>query len=525
MVSRQSLLLVVVLLTSSTAASWTSDASSNTFATSMTAKDAKCKQHDHMSVLQLGTTRASSQHQTRSNTLAVAAIVPCIPAVILALLGAAALFLVYKFVVDASPVPYTMALGVYSNFQDNFLFTLVLVRSQRLADDFHANLFVSGCLVGAHKMGTALGMLAVFLALKVSPNFWRATRAVYSTGALLQISGAAAFAACGFLGDTRLAGLVLARPLMGLGGGIQISLAFTQAAHLAGKNRALYNLRFFAAGCVGMGAGPFLSSLASAISPPKPTGQDDFEGMLAFAALAPWMQVSMLLRSIPSLDNVAERKAPRGTSRAQAVVVCLCLAMLVLRNLCLSSLEVGIAQLTQTHFGFGQLAAGVLCALTVFVTLPVLLLYEKSERVRFWLSLGAMLWTGLAAGCLLLCERFVVFYFGALLFFPMMVLNSGLVMAKMQEYAMPDGSLVDRNTTTVLGLIMADFFGRGFGAISTRIDVTLGGQRVFALTQITFVALSLLLHLVSDFTVASRSVDAKARHLQAPEIEPHTAIE
>ena len=120
MVSRQSLLLVVVLLTSSTAASWTSDASSNTFATSMTAKDAKCKQHDHMSVLQLGTTRASSQHQTRSNTLAVAAIVPCIPAVILALLGAAALFLVYKFVVDASPVPYTMALGVYSNFQDKF---------------------------------------------------------------------------------------------------------------------------------------------------------------------------------------------------------------------------------------------------------------------------------------------------------------------------------------------------------------------------------------------------------------------
>ena len=116
MVCRQPLLLVVVLLTTSAAASWTSDAS---FATSTTAKDATCKQHDHMSVLQLGTTRASAQQiQTQSNSLAVDEIKTYMPAVALALLGAATLFLVFTCVVNAATVPYTMALAVYMNFQD-----------------------------------------------------------------------------------------------------------------------------------------------------------------------------------------------------------------------------------------------------------------------------------------------------------------------------------------------------------------------------------------------------------------------
>ena len=103
--------------------------------------------------------------------------------------------------------------------------------------------------------------------------------------------------------------------------------------------------------------------------------------------------------------------------------------MLVLRNLALSSLEVGLAQLAQTHYKFDHLSAGLLCAITVFITLPVQFLYESSERCRF--SLGTMLWTGLAASCLLLSEKFLVFYLGALLFFPMMVLSSGLVMAQL----------------------------------------------------------------------------------------------
>ena len=140
------------------------------------------------------------------------------------------------------------------------------------------------------------------------------------------------------------------------------------------------------------------------------------------------MQVSLLLRPIPSLDHVAECKAPQEASRAQVLIVCLCLAMLVLRNLCLSSLEVGVAQLAQTHYRFDHLAAGLLCAGVVFVTLPIQLLYETSERFR--LSLGTMLWMGLAGGCLLLCENFAVLYSAALVFFPMMVLSSGLVMAQ-----------------------------------------------------------------------------------------------
>ena len=49
---------------------------------------------------------------------------------------------------------------------------------------------------------------------------------MYSTGVLLQITAAGAFAVRAFFGDTGVAGLVLARPLMGLGGGLQVVDSF-----------------------------------------------------------------------------------------------------------------------------------------------------------------------------------------------------------------------------------------------------------------------------------------------------------
>ena len=330
-----------------------------------------------------------------------------------------------------------------SGLQENLLFTLVLVRSQDLALQLRAGPIASGCLVGAHKMGTAVGMVLVFLFLRARPQAWRNTRPFLGAGALLQILAAATFASCAaipFYGSQSwvLEVLVLTRFLMGLGGGLQVSMAWNQAARLScGPTRALQNLRLFVAGCLGLGAGPLISSLATALANILPCDQDGFETMLAFVGLVPWMQVVLAVKEVPSLKDQVDQVEVQAASRQRAgenggrvAVVCLCLAMLVLRNLSLASLEVGAAQLLETY-GFGPLVVGVLCAAIVFAALPVQLLYEclKASGKSQTISLHAMLWASLASGFLLLFKGFAVFYAGTLLFFPMMALSSGLVMA------------------------------------------------------------------------------------------------
>jgi len=421
-----------------------------------------------------------------------------IPAVVLTVLGTLALGLIFRFAVDSAPTTYMLALGVYANFQDNLLFTLVLVKSYSLAAQFQAGPIASGCLVGAHKMGTAMGMVLVFLALKVFPECWRRPRLGLLVGAFLQIAAAGSFAALAFFEASNgwvLWVLVASRLLLGLGGGLQVSLAWNLAARLVGESRELHNLRLFVAGCLGLGAGPLMSSLATALAKLVPCHLDGFEGMLAFVALLPWMQLSVLLRPLPSLEELAACGAQKQTSRAQAVVVCLCLAMLVLRNLALASLEVGTAELFQKKYHFPPVVVGLLCALIVFTALPVQLFYE---RMQGQISLHSMLWASLASGCFLMFENFSALFAASMFFFPMMALSSGIVMAKMQEYVMPDGSVLDRNTTTLLGLVMADFLGRGLGPISARYGIYLGGQRGFAWTQVAYAALSLVLFIGSE---------------------------
>ena len=294
----------------------------------------------------------------------------------------------------------------------------------------------SGCLVGAHKMGTAVGMVLVFLALKFYPECWRRPQRGLVAGALLQIVFCLTFALLAFFEvEGRLWVLwvlVASRLLLGMGGGLQVSLAWNLAARLPSEHRALHNLRLFVAGCLGLGAGPLVSSLATATAKIVPCSSDldGSEGMLALLALIPWMQLCLILRPLPSLEQMADCRTEGGKSGARAAVVCLCLAMLVLRNLSLASLEVGTAQLFQSKYDIEPGLAGLLCAIIVFTALPVQLLYERMQvSKQSNVSLQTMLWTSLAAGCLLIFENFATFYIASMLFFPMMALSSGIVMA------------------------------------------------------------------------------------------------
>ena len=144
--------------------------------------------------------------------------------------------------------------------------------------------------------------------------------------------------------------------------------------------------------------------LASAASPVLPwlnRPRNGMEYVLALVALIPWMQLCIYVPPIPAIDQMPGSTATPATSRAKAFVVCLCLAMLVFRNLSLAALEVGTAQLAQNKYGFESLAVGLLCAGIVFTSLPVQLLYERLRaNKKFKISLHTMLWTGLVAGSL-----------------------------------------------------------------------------------------------------------------------------
>jgi len=154
--------------------------------------------------------------------------------------------------------------------------------------------------------------------------------------------------------------------LQGFGGGLQIGLAWNQAAHLVvGDDRGLQNMRVFMAGCLGLGAGPMAISAAGFFDKAIRCSVDPgFSVMFPFVACAPCIQIVLFLQSqLLSLHEASDLGTPpketsTNSQKTKATVVFLCLCMLILRNLTLASIEVGSAELLQTNYGYGKAGIG-----------------------------------------------------------------------------------------------------------------------------------------------------------------------
>lgn len=428
-----------------------------------------------------------------------------IPPAVFCLFGAAALFAVFRSILVAghdanNPLEFVLCLGVFNSFQENMLFTIVLVHAFDFMHDLGAGAVTSGALIGMHKVGTSFGTAVLCMAVHTYPKLWRLSRPIMLLGAWLQIISGFVFGALGLAamdrGQVQLLPvsivvklLIAVRFAQGFGGGLQVSLAWNQSAQaMSGNRRGIQNMRVFVGGCLGLGAGPLIISAAWWVATAMPCpGRLGSRLMLPFVAVLPLMQLAVLLPlEIPSLKgvpDVGEQAVATGKRRGccRVVVVLMCILMQILRNLCLAALEAGVSVLLETKYGWSRGWVGLGTSAIVFAALPVQLIWERIKTTmapEAWTSV--MLWTSVASAILLRVRDDKVLQGASMVLFPLMALSSGLIMSKMQDHALPRGSLLDLNTSTLLGLVVADFAGRGGGPIAARWSASRLGQQGFA---------------------------------------------
>jgi len=427
-----------------------------------------------------------------------------IPPAVFCLFGAVALFAVFRSILvvgrDANdPLEFVLCLGVFNSFQENMLFTMVLVHAFDFMHSLGAGAVTSGTLIGMHKMGTSCGTAVLCMGVHMNPKLWRFSRPIILLGAWLQIISGFVFGALGFAAmehsqvklpvGTVVNLLFAVRFVQGFGGGLQVSLALNQSAQTtSGNRRETQNMRVLVGACLGLGAGPLIMSAAWWVATAMPcSGRLGSRLMLPLVAVLPLMQLAVLLPlEVPSLEGVSdigEKAIATGKKRGccRVAVVLMCIFMQVVLNLCLAALEAGVSILFQTKYGWSRGRVGLGTSAIVFAALPVQLIWEQIKTImapEAWTIV--MLWTSIATAILLrVCDANVL-QGAPMILFPLMALSSGLILSKMQDHALPRGSLLDLNTSTLLGLVVMDFAGRGGGPVAARWSVSRFGQEGFA---------------------------------------------
>lgn len=447
-----------------------------------------------------------------------------------------------------------LAMSIFVVFMENLIYSVLFVDSMAMAssdsgyEEFPSQAKVgakSGMLIGTQKMGTAFGTLLMFLLFLTWPYMWR-TRGpiVYAMGLGLQILSALAFSGAGMMHVFRgMHGNILkyilgtSRFLQGLGGGIQVAFGLQQSAHLvSGKHRALQNTRFYLGACLGMGAGPLLVSAAGTVVKAVPCEDAaNFETTIGLIAVLPLIQLPALCRGgfvdledagIPTLQNrrSVSHSALAGTqslmgwalshdasswSMGQSLTVIICLILQVLRSLAMAAIEAAVSHLLHEEYQFSRRLTGLITACIIFAMLPVQFLFERfANRCSIASFIRLLLVSAFVGSFVLAIPTETALLLGCVLSLPSMALSSGLIMGIMQAHALPDGSILDLDKTTLLTLLLSDLIGRGLGPALARVATSSGGQQAFAWEQCIITAVCIALYEIMDrFTLVTKDAE------------------
>jgi len=402
------------------------------------------------------------------------------------------------------------------------LFTLIMVDALDLSVGIGQDAAFSGFLIGAHKFGTGLGSLLLWLLLLYSPELWRRGRVAVAAGVLLQLAGAIAFG------------------LLGLS-------SRGESAVVPKSERVPENMNFFLAACLGLALGPLFASLAKLAVGALPCGQPGslLDAVLVVNMVLPFVQLSCLL-AYPSL-NGAEDQHSQGREDSESlavpiaptwrvVVIFSCVLIQIIRNFSVSSLEAALTLLLEAQYQWSPTWVGPAVALVLSSCLWLKLAYDACRgwastttwlRIMIGIALvGALLllplpssrpggWAGgwqellpLGSGA----RPELRLLLGSSLLFPALALSSGLIMGTLQEHVFQGDSFLNLNTATLLTLVGADLLGRGLGPPAARGAVEAGGQGLFALHQIGAGVLALLVH---ELLVLAARPSAAARRKAA----------
>mmetsp|Transcript_35 Transcript_35/g.123 ORF Transcript_35/g.123 Transcript_35/m.123 type:complete len:546 (+) Transcript_35:117-1754(+) len=431
-----------------------------------------------------------------------------LPACVVVAIGAAVVFAVLRpYLKGKESAKIALAAGLVAHHMEGILFTYILTDALTLSKAFDEDAHFSGLLLGVHKMGTASGSFVLWCAMQHNSETWRAGRPIFRSAATLQLIGVTAFTmfSCGMFAlphSTALHFMLLARFITGLGGGMMIFLTLTLFGHmLPTEDRSAWNVTFFLAGVSGLGVGPLLAAcVRQANMFLGIPAQHMLSSVLLALPLLPLMQIPSLV-FYPSLADVVDESVPLSVSstqdaRLQGVVVLLCVAMQVFRNLSISSLEAGVSLILERELLWSPVAGGIAISAVVSSVITANWLYRALARQMSSYAVQHIMNAFMFLGaCVIYCfAPPAILLLGTAVCFAASALSGGLIMATLQRYVLPAGSMLDLNKAMLLAVVGADLLGRGGGPVLARGIVVHRGRGFFAAVQIAMAVIIALLH-------------------------------
>jgi len=418
-------------------------------------------------------------------------------------------------------------IGCFFALVDHILFSMIIPDSFDLSSSIGGDAMFSGTIIGAFKLGTALGAMMLFVCLKAWPELWRTSaRSIYFSCVSCNILGLSSYLVVAAIGSNRFpiqgAGalrwarfaLFAGRMVTGGGAGFRLMLLRTHVARLTeAPERPMQMARVNMAVMLGIALGPLFAAASGVLDLCKVGGaQPRFEivGILGLALCLCEFGAALCLPRLDDCtdflasDHAAESSAtiPDAEVQRRRIIIWSGLSVSMLRGFCLSMVESGTAFLLQTRFQWSSRFTGLAIGASFLTVIPLKEYYNKchaNSKTSDWIR-GLMLCS--------LCGSIALFSYGLnnsrleagmlllgdALLFPSFFMSDGLVQGLITQNLLPaDISILNLSSIIVFNTLSLDGLARFVGPPVARLYVVRTGQNGYAFQQFCIVAVSVII--------------------------------
>lgn len=403
---------------------------------------------------------------------------------------------------------------------DNAIFTLVIPDSYDLTVRLGGTAVRSGIVIGANKLGVALGAFFAFMVLRAWPETWRHySRSTFWLCSLLSLVSTSSYllvvlfeARAGEVWHRHLyPSVVVGRLVGGWGSGIRLMLGRVLIARLStpGKRPAI-QARFVFAIMFGIAMGPVMGSGARILYAKVGTAGIGFIAVGMFGVALSLCQCYAALWMLPLRDvedqiETEESMIDFGQSeihkRRQVMYFCLLFAFL--RAFCVSGLEAGTVLILETKLGWSKDFTGLAVGAAFIAVVPLRYAYDRfKSRLTTVQWIKRMLILSVIGSLLLfhVCgvlqrTRYAHLYIPAAsatllladaLLFGSFYLSDSLSQGIILQHLLPkELSVFNVNAIILMITGLQDGTGRFLGPPLARHLIDTGGQNVYAMQQVT----------------------------------------
>eukprot|EP00413_Alexandrium_margalefii_P041574 CAMPEP_0204597648 /NCGR_PEP_ID=MMETSP0661-20131031/53913_1 /ASSEMBLY_ACC=CAM_ASM_000606 /TAXON_ID=109239 /ORGANISM="Alexandrium margalefi, Strain AMGDE01CS-322" /LENGTH=526 /DNA_ID=CAMNT_0051608345 /DNA_START=91 /DNA_END=1671 /DNA_ORIENTATION=+ len=289
------------------------------------------------------------------------------------------------------------------NLMLNVNFTLVLPASERVMLDAGGSTLLSGVCIGSYAIGALVSLPFI---IRLSRRSYRDTVLLM---AVVAVIGNLAYAAMGlFHGSVAIAGLIFARAMCGIAGGVVIMFMSAVVQLSSGAATATGVARVVLAGSLGLVLGPAAASASQTCLPRFPPEVPPAVTMVLAAAaygLAAWKlfpgQAECFVmaglqdpQALQDSNSGGMEKGEPSYSEVQRRKAWLFLGLTCVQCICRAFQrvfwEAGILLLLVEEYGFSERTAGFIVTLPVLASLPIILSAAAIYRLGLHPSLRVL---------------------------------------------------------------------------------------------------------------------------------------